>query len=323
MVFENDQILTRNQQMLAIIRTIGSIARTLQPVLITGETGVGKELVAKAIHRESGVKGELVIVNVAGLDDQMLSDALFGHIKGAFTGADRNRKGLVEKAADGTLFLDEIGDLSPISQIKLLRLVQNQEYFPLGSDRLQRSRARIVTATNQDLWKFQKEGRFRMDLNFRLRAHHIHVPPLSERKDDIPLLADHFIAQAAKTLTISKLSVSEKLYSLLGDYAYPGNVRELQQMIFNALSMNDNGKITECLEDYIARNARFLTAVPCEKNNETQPVIFTGSLPTLEEVSMLLVREAMKRSGGNLTRAAGLIGISRQALSKRLQKIRN
>jgi len=154
-------------------------------VLITGETGVGKELVAKALYRLSGRKGEFVPVNVAGLDDNVFADTLFGHRKGAFTGADQARSGLVEQATGGTLFLDEIGDLSAASQVKLLRLLQDGEYFPLGSDVAKRSDARVVVATNQDLQHLQDPGRFRKDLYYRLCAHHVHIPPLRERCEDL------------------------------------------------------------------------------------------------------------------------------------------
>ncbi|MCB0271366.1 MAG: sigma-54-dependent Fis family transcriptional regulator, partial [Calditrichaeota bacterium] len=172
---------------------IEAVASTFLPVLVTGETGSGKELIAKAIHELSGRDGEMVAVNVGGVDDTMLSDTLFGHIKGAFTGAETDRKGLIEQAEGGTLFLDEIGDLSPESQVKLLRLLQEGKYYPLGSDVPKKTDVRIVAATHQNLEAMQENAKFRRDLYFRLQAHHIHIPPLRERKDDLPLLVHHFL----------------------------------------------------------------------------------------------------------------------------------
>ncbi len=190
-------IVTQDQTMSSIFQYVEAIAVSSQPVLITGESGVGKELIANAIHTLSNRKGPLLTVNVAGLDDSVFSDTLFGHSKGAFTGADGARKGMVEHAGHGTLFLDEIGDLSISSQVKLLRLLQEGEYFPIGSDLPKRINARIVVATHQDLEFCKAEGTMRKDLYYRLCGHHVHIPPLRERKDDIELLLHHFLKQAA------------------------------------------------------------------------------------------------------------------------------
>ncbi len=172
------EIITNHAAMRGIFKYIEAIAATPLPVLITGETGVGKELVARAIHNLSQRRGEFVAVNAAGVDDNLFADTLFGHIKGAFTGADKPRRGLIEQAADGTLFLDEIGDLRIESQVKLLRLLQEGKYYSLGSDMPKMSDARLVAATHQDLAALQSAGQFRKDLYFRLQAHHIHIPPL-------------------------------------------------------------------------------------------------------------------------------------------------
>ncbi|MGB2688145.1 MAG: sigma-54 dependent transcriptional regulator, partial [Desulfobacterales bacterium] len=174
------KIVTNSAGMRSIFQYIEAISKSPRPVLITGETGVGKELVAKAVHALSHREGDFVPVNVAGLDDNIFSDTLFGHKKGAFTGAEQARSGLIEQASGGTLFLDEIGDLSAPSQVKLLRLLQDGDFFPLGSDVAKGSNARIIVATNQDLDWLKSSGRFRKDLYYRLCDHHIHVPPLRE-----------------------------------------------------------------------------------------------------------------------------------------------
>src|SRR5499426_25023 len=188
------EIVTQNTTMQALFRYIEAIARSPQPVLITGETGTGKELMARAVHRLAAPRGDFVAVNVAGLDDPVFSDTLFGHTRGAFTGADRPREGLITQAEEGTLFLDEIGDLAAVSQVKLLRLLQDGTYYPLGADRPRQSRARVVVATNRDVVQDVHAGTFRPDLYYRLRAHHVQLPPLRVRRDDLPLLVTHCLA---------------------------------------------------------------------------------------------------------------------------------
>ncbi len=315
------QIITSNKKMLLIFQYIESIARTSQPVLIRGETGVGKELIAQTLHELSGLKGNFIAVNAAGLEDNVFSDTLFGHVRGAFTGADKTRSGLIEQAAGGTLFLDEIGDLSHASQVKLLRLLQEGEYFPLGSDTPRKSDARLVAATNQNLTGLQEEGRFRKDLNYRLRTHRIYIPPLRRRLDDIPLLVDHFLARAARQLKKKKPTVSKELFTLLKTYAYPGNIRELQSMIFDAISQHKTGILSqEAFKTHLGRNKSAAPATPAEVATASPAVTFSEQLPTIKEGTRLLVEEALKRSGGNQSIAAGMLGISQQALSKRLKK---
>ena len=188
-------IVTAAKSMRAIFQYAEAVAPTPLPILVTGETGVGKELIARAIHAPERPPGPFLPVNVAGLDDALFSDALFGHKRGGFTGADRDRPGLVEQAAGGTLFLDEIGDLSPASQVKLLRLLQEGTYYPIGSDVMKRADIRVLVATNRDLRALQASGGFRKDLYYRLQAHHLHLPPLRERREDLPLLVAHFLAE--------------------------------------------------------------------------------------------------------------------------------
>ncbi len=314
-------IVTRNSKMKSLFRYVEAVAPSPQPVLVTGETGSGKELVAGAVHQLSGRKGPFVPVNVAGLDDNVFSDTLFGHSRGAFTGADRVRQGLIEEAADGTLFLDEIGDLSPDSQKKLLRLLQEGEYLPLGDSKTRRSHCRILAATNRDLWTMERDGSFRRDLNHRLRTHHCHIPPLRDRLDDLPLLTDHFVEKAARAMKRKPLSVPETLVPLLATYGFPGNVRELEAVLFDAVSTSAGNTVSrKGIAEYIKRETGRGDPLPIFPEAPAGDG-FPSQLPTLRQAGEQLVAEAMKRAGGNQTRAAGMLGISQQALSKRLKKM--
>jgi DNA-binding NtrC family response regulator len=323
-------IVTEDPKMLSVFRYVESVAATSQPVLIRGETGVGKELVARAVHAISGRRGGFVAVNVAGLDDSVFSDTLFGHGRGAFTGADRQRPGLIEKAAGGTLFLDEIGELSLPSQVKLLRLVQEGEYLPLGMDEARTTTARIVASTNADLWRLQKEGRFRKDLNYRLRTHRIAIPPLRERLADLPLLLRHFLQKAAQALGVIAPEPSPDLCRLLEAHPFPGNIRELETLVFDAVSQHRGGELSlETFRRHIDRHRRREdrdNPLPLPDGKappgEEGRIRFSEPLPTLRQAARSLVEEAMRRCGGNQTAAAGLLGISQQALSKRLKKMR-
>ena len=322
-VFKN--IVTGNKKMLTIFHYVESIATTSQPVLIRGETGVGKELIARTIHELSGLKGKFVAVNAAGLDDTVFSDTLFGHVKGAFTGADTARGGLIEQANGGTLFLDEIGDLTQASQVKLLRLLQEGEYFALGSDAPRTANTRIIAATNQNLSELLNEGRFRKDLNYRLRTHRIYIPPLRERLDDIPVLLDHFLTLAASRLEKSKPVAPGELVALLSAYAYPGNIRELEAMVFDAVSRHRKGVLSlDSFNIHIHGECSSGDVTPTSGESLGDPPIsFAYRLPTIKEATNLLIEEAMRRNDGNQSRAARILGISQQALSKRLKNVKN
>ncbi len=313
-------IVTHNTAMHSLFQYIEAIAKTCEPVLITGETGVGKELVAQAVHRLSQNSGEFVAINIAGLDDTMLSDTLFGHRKGAFTGADLSRKGLIASAANGSLFLDEIGDLGQGAQIKLLRLLQEREYYPLGSDVARSTNVRMIFATHQDLGSLQESGKFRRDLFFRLRTHHIHIPPLRERLDDLPLLLDHFLEDASKKLLKKKPAYPSELLILLATYHYPGNVRELQSMVFDALSKHKSHTLSmDIFKEYIREFARGNEPAPTLQPFETAFAVL-DRLPTLKESGRLLVQEALNRAQGNQAIAAQMLGVTRQALNWRLKQ---
>lgn len=315
------EIITNHAAMRGVFKYIEAIAGTPLSVLIAGETGVGKELVAKAIHRLSGRPGEFVAVNVAGVDDTLFSDTLFGHLKGAFTGADKLRKGLIEQAAGGTLFLDEIGDLSMESQVKLLRLLQEGRYYPLGADMPKMSEARIIAATHQDLAAKQSAGAFRKDLYYRLQAHYVQIPPLRERLEDLPLLIEFYLEKAAKLLGKKKPAAPRELAALLRTYHFPGNIRELEGMIFDAVSRHTGGVLSmNSFREKISHNYGHPTGTFPQHEEERPPVTFAEQLPTLERVEHLLIAEALRRAGGNQSIAASLLGLSRRALNNRLRR---
>jgi DNA-binding NtrC family response regulator len=312
-------IVTSDPVMRTLFAYVEAVARSPQPLLVTGESGVGKELVARAAHQLSGCAGKLVAVNVAGLDDAVFADTLFGHVRGAFTGADQARRGMVEEAENGTLFLDEIGDLSIPSQVKLLRFLQEGEFFPLGSDRPRKVRARVIAATHQDLAAKERSGAFRRDLYYRLRTHRVRVPPLRERKDDIPLLLEHFLDEAARSLGKRKPTAPRQLAQLLQTHDFPGNVRELRAMVFDAVSVHKERVLS--MDAFLASMGKAADASPAgdDGRGERNPFAAVERLPTYDEALELLTREAMARAGGNQTLAARLIGLSQPALSKRLK----
>ncbi|MFC1715093.1 sigma-54-dependent transcriptional regulator [Candidatus Poribacteria bacterium] len=322
-------IVTKSDNMRSIFQYVEAIARTAMPVLITGETGVGKELVARALHELSDRTGDFVPLNVAGVDDALFSDTLFGHKRGSFTGADRDRKGLIEQAEAGTMFLDEIGDLGLESQVKLLRLLQEGKYYPIGSDVSKLSDARIIVATNRDISSMQGRDEFRKDLYYRLQTHRIHIPPLRERREDIPELIEHFLAKSAKQLDRKKPTPPRELSTLLSTYHFPGNIRELESMIFDAVSRHESGVLS--MESFREKTRQeqtpHQTIQPAEAaGQESVPIasdrqiIFPKQLPTLKETDQMLIEEALKRAEGNQTIAAQLLGLSRRALNNRLSR---
>ncbi|MBF0162364.1 MAG: sigma-54-dependent Fis family transcriptional regulator [Magnetococcales bacterium] len=317
-------ILTNSRKMRAIFQYVESIARSEEPVLITGETGVGKELIADALHRVSRREGSRVAVNVAGLDDAMVSDTLFGHRKGAYSGADEGRRGLVSEAGFGTLFLDEMGDLGPSVQVKLLRLLQERSYYPLGSDLPLKANARIVCATNQNLLQRMQDGLFRSDLYYRLRVHHIEVPPLRERLEDVALLTRAFIESAAQGLGKKCPTPPPALFSLLESYPFPGNVRQLRALVYDAVARHHSGMLS--LESFrplvSAEEGNRAVDLPRWDGKEGSELWrrLPGPLPTLKEAEQALIAEALRRAQGNQGIAAASLGISRQALNQRLRR---
>ena len=314
-------LVTRNSTMLSLMHYMETIGTTHRPVLITGETGTGKELAARAIHNICARKGEFVAINIAGLDDIMFSDTLFGHVQGAFTGAQTNRGGFIEKAAGGTLFLDEIGDMPMQSQIKLLRLLQEHEYFPIGADAAKPMEARIITATNQNLQELQSKGKFRTDLYYRLMTHTVHLPALRDRIDDIPLLVNHFLEQAAAALNKTVPTVPCELYTLLSTYHFPGNVRELEAMVFEALNNHNSRMLScKCFKEHIQAHRDTAPDTVIKDSPQKSPFNYFSKLPTLAEAPRMLITEALQRTNGNQSIAANLLGISRSGFNKAIKR---
>jgi len=304
-------ILTQSDSMRRIFSYAEAICRSGMPVLVTGETGTGKELMARALHQARHPERPFVAVNVAGLDDSMFSDTLFGHIKGAYSGAVSERAGLVEKADGGTLFLDEIGDLAPESQVKLLRLLQEGEYYPLGCDAPRRVDLWVVAATHRTI---EDSPGFRKDLYYRLQSHRIDLPALRERPGDVPMLVRHACWEAARTLGKPlKDSFAGRMAASLEGYAFPGNVRELVGMVYDAVGQARDGAFTG---DLISRWLPMAPAVEAAPRSE----LHIGTrMPSLKEATRLLVEEALVRTGNNRTSAAALLGISRQTLLNHLK----
>lgn len=312
-------IVTCSATMHRIFQYLDAVSRSTQPVLIQGATGTGKELLARAVHVASGRNGAFVAVNLAGLDDQMFSDTLFGHLRGAFTGADQKRDGLVAKAAGGTLFLDEIGDLEQASQIKLLRLLQEREYFPLGSDAPRQCDVRVVAATHRDLVGMQRSGTFRPDLYYRLRTHQVTLPSLAERREDLPLLLAYFIEEAAESLGKTPPTPPPELVRYLSTHDFPGNIRELRSMVYDAVASHTKGILS--MDSFLnAMGSSLGTRTETALADSPQLQLPDGRIPTLKEAENLLIAQALSLSGGNQGLAARYLGITRQALNKRLNR---
>lgn len=311
-------IVTDDDQMNNIFRYVEAIAPTSLPVLVTGETGVGKELFAQSIHKASGRSGTFVCVNTAGIDDALFSDTLFGHEAGAYTGAQKERRGFIEKAVDGTLFLDEIGDMKPESQVKLLRLLQESTYYKLGGEDEERSNARIVAATNRSLEELKSDPLFRQDLFYRLKSHHISIPPLRERPGDVSFLCEQFLREAAEEQGKAKPTVPAELNVILRNYSYPGNVRELRGMVHDAVSRHTGG-VLSC--EPFKQATGYTKTLSSGHEHAPSEINWPSELPTARSVEVTLVKEALARANGNKKLAAEMIGMARQTFRNKLKEL--
>jgi len=306
-----NQLVGRDPRMIEIYKMIGSLAANRAPVLIRGETGTGKEVIARAIHFNSADAQEpFIAVNCTALTETLLESELFGHVRGAFTGAVADHKGRFELAGAGTIFLDEIGDVSPSFQAKLLRVLENHEFFPVGGESSRRTEARVIAATNRSIEERIESGDFREDLYFRLKVVEIWVPSLRERRDDIPLLADHLLTRIAHDMHKDVHVISDDALQALTEYDWPGNVRELENTLTRAAVIARGPAITL---DHLSLGAA--AAAAASSSAET-----VGDDETLDAAERLHVRRVLARTGGNKRQAARILGISRPRLDRLIAK---
>ena len=304
------QLVGRDPRMIEIYKTIGAVARTRTPVLIRGETGTGKEVIARAIHFNSADAPEpFVAVNCTSIPEPLLESELFGHVKGSFTGATGDRKGRFELAGRGTIFLDEIGDTSPAFQAKLLRVLQEREFHPVGGERVRRTEARVVAATHRPLERMVREERFREDLYFRLRVVEIVVPPLRERRGDIALLAEHLVREGAREMHMAAPVLAPDALTRLTAYDWPGNVRELENALTRALVLGRGSTVTA---GDLALGQESAAADGVGDGTTEDP-----SLAAAERAHVLRV---LQRTNGNKRQACRLLRISRPRLDRVVEK---
>jgi two-component system, NtrC family, response regulator len=305
-------IVTQNEKMLQIFSVVEKMALTDSSVLVWGESGTGKELVARAIHKISKRNRlNFVAVNAGAFANELFSSEFFGHSQGAFTGATQNKRGLVEEADKGTLFLDEIGELSLPIQVKLLRVLQEGEFFRLGSTKNLKVDVRIIAATNKNLHEEIKKGSFRKDLFYRLNMNSVYLPPLRERRDDIPLLATHFLKKFCEINDKKIDTISDAAMKLLVQYDYPGNIRELMNLINSAVIIESTNEVRKkSLPSYFLESTAVLA--------DTGPVELP--LKTLEDVEKDHIKKILNYTDNNKTKAAQILGISRVNLIAKVKK---
>jgi two-component system response regulator PilR (NtrC family) len=304
---EFSNIIGRSEAMLDVFKMIETVAKTGSTILLTGESGTGKGLVAQAIHFHSLRRDRpLVALNCGAMPETLLESELFGHMRGAFTGADSNKKGLLEVAEKGTIFLDEIGEMSPVMQVKLLRVLQERKFRRVGGLEELTADIRVIAATNQDLTKAVAEGRFREDLYYRINVIPIVLPPLRERREDIPLLAEHFLARYAEEMGKAVSGISQSAMDLLLQHQWPGNIRELENVIERAVALEATPTILPdslpaALKGATARNGGARSALPDAGFDLESHV---------QEIERGYIARALEQTGGVQVKAAELLGMS-------------
>jgi DNA-binding NtrC family response regulator len=314
-----DNIIGRSQRMQAVLKTVSMVAPLKTTVLITGESGTGKEVIAKAIHYNSPRGNKpLVTINCAAIPDNLLESELFGHERGAFTDAYVKKLGQFEHANRGTIFLDEVGEMNPSTQAKILRVLEEGAFIRVGGAHPISVDVRIIAATNRDLDQAIREGRFRSDLYYRLNVVSIHLPPLRERRDDLPALIKHFLASKAKETGLSPKTFANEALDLLMQYAWPGNVRELENVIERAMVLShDTVMVPEDLPQYI-------TTTTSAKAHPAQRSVLRGEIHLAEAVDEFeeeLIRAALVQADFNQTRAAEILGTTRRILKYKMDKL--
>jgi two-component system response regulator PilR (NtrC family) len=318
------EIIGQSPEMVKIFDIIKQIAPTPANVLIYGESGTGKELVAKAIHRLSRVADHpFVPITCSAIPESLIESELFGHVKGSFTGAIANKDGLFQQADMGTAFLDEIGELSPIIQTKILRFLQEREFMPVGSTKTKKVKVRIIAATNRSLEDEIKSGHFREDLYYRLAVIPIRVPPLRERKGDVPLLVNHFLEKYSKLLDKDVQTISSYGLQILMDYDFPGNVRELENIIERGVALESSNIILpENLELSSHRqNLRKTNGDPLFVAAEDEDELFQrGMEEILTSIEKKIILHALQRAGNSKMRAAELLKVSFRSLRYKTKK---
>jgi transcriptional regulator with PAS, ATPase and Fis domain len=309
-------IIGRSPRIQRIFRLASKIAPTESAVLITGESGTGKELLARSIHYQSPRATQpFLAINCGALPENLLESELFGHVRGSFTGAAMDKKGLFEQADRGTLFLDEVGDLPFPSQVKLLRALQEGEVRRVGSNTAIRVDVRIISATNRDLRAAMEEGEFREDLYYRLNVFQIELPPLRDRREDIPLLAGFFLDRFSEKMKKTVRGYSEEAQHVLMRYPYPGNVRELENAVQRAVAL---------AEDDVIRPEDLPPRMREARNPQIEGPKGVLEVPDglrLEDVEVIYIRRTMEQVEGNVSKAARRLGISRSTLWRKLKKL--
>jgi two-component system NtrC family response regulator len=303
-------IVGEHPKLLKVLETIAQVARTRAPVLILGESGTGKELIADAIHRNSPRAGQpLVKINMGAITTSLFESEMFGHVRGAFTDARSDRKGHVASADGGTLFLDEIGELQRGDQVKLLRVLQDQRYQPVGASRTEQADVRVVSATNRELAELVAGGDFREDLFYRLNLITIRLPPLRERRSDIPLLARHIADSVAQGYGLGEVVLAPDALDWLSNQPWPGNIRQLKQTLERALLLAGKQHLGQ---------ADFLAASAVDEGAPNGRLSMDGM--TLEQVERHMIEQALQQHAGNISRMAKALGLSRTALYRRLER---
>jgi two-component system NtrC family response regulator len=305
-------LVGRSPRFLRVLQVVARVAATDASVLVTGESGTGKELVAEALHRGSPRRnGPFVKVNLGGVSASLFESEMFGHVRGAFTDAKQDRKGRFETAHGGTIFLDEIGDLDGPSQVKMLRVLQDRTYEVLGSSTARSVDVRVVSATNRDLGALVQKGEFREDLLYRLNLIALHLPALRERAEDVPLLAESFLASLRPVYRRESLTLAPAALRWLQSLPWPGNVRQLRQWIERAVLVTDRD-VLEVLD--------FKAAEEMERRPESGDDLPEVGRMTVDAMERAMIEKAVRHHGGNLTRVAEALGLSRAALYRRLEK---